>query len=86
MSVIVFWSTSRITGTSRPFGVSTATPMCTYFLKTIDSFAMSTDERTAGSARCASATILMSDGGDGELAAGLLDARAIRLAEVFERR
>ncbi|MCY1426098.1 hypothetical protein D9M71_419090 [compost metagenome] len=29
----LFRSTSRITGTSRPSGVSTAKPMCTYFLR-----------------------------------------------------
>ena len=29
-----FWSASRITGTTRPFGVSAAKPMCQYFFST----------------------------------------------------
>ena len=47
-SMMLFLSTSRITGTSRPRSVSTATPMWIDFLKTISLFARSTDALNCG--------------------------------------
>ena len=51
-----FRSTSRITGTSRPFSVSTAMPMWTYFLRTTSSLAMSIDALNCGNTLSADAT------------------------------
>ena len=51
-----FRSASRITGTSRPRSVSTATPMFTYFLTMISSAAMSIDALNCGNTWSAAAT------------------------------
>ena len=53
-----FWSASRMTGTSRPRSVSTATPMLTYFLRMISPAAMSIDALNCGNTRSAAATTL----------------------------
>ena len=49
-------SASRMTGTSSPRSVSTATPMWTYFFWTISSAAMSTETLNCGKAFSAAAT------------------------------
>ena len=53
-----FWSALRMTGTSRPRSVSTATPMWMYFLAMIWSLARSIDELNCGKTLSAVATIL----------------------------
>ncbi len=55
---MVLLSTSRTTGTIRPRSVSTATPMCTYFLSTIDWLAMSTELLNCGNLLSAAAMTL----------------------------
>ena len=50
-------SALRITGTSRPRSVSTATPMFTYFLEMISPAATSIDELNCGNTFIAAATI-----------------------------
>ncbi len=84
--VMFFWSAFLITGTSRPRSVSTATPMLTYFLRTISSAARSIDALNCGKTFSAAATTLTAIGGDGQVAARRLDLLRVLLAQLFERR
>src|ERR1051326_5612122 len=56
--VMFFLSASRMTGTSNPRSVSTATPTLTYFFVTISPAARSIDALNCGNALSAAATIL----------------------------
>ena len=59
ISLTPFLSTSRTTGTTRPFGVSTAIPTCTYFFRMMLSPSWLNDELNCGYVTNADATAFM---------------------------
>ena len=80
-----FLSTSRMTGTSRPRSVSTATPMWTYCLRITASPAMSIDALTCGNALSAAAATFERHRRHRQLALRLrLEALAELLAQRLE--
>ena len=81
-----FVSASRMTGTSRPRSVSTATPMLTYFLKTISSAARSIDALNCGNTLQRRRDDLHRDRRDRQLAAGRFDLLRVLLPQLLERR
>ena len=73
-----------MTGTSRPFSVSTATPTLTYFLRI--NAAGQVDRRVeVGEQLQGDGDRLHRQRGDGQVAAGLFDFAAVLLAHLLER-
>ena len=80
------WSTSRMTGTSSPYSVSTATPMWTYFLSTTSSLATSIDALNCGNTFSADAITLSGNRRDRQLPAGGFDPLRVLLPQPLEFR